>query len=144
MDCRYCHNTVEEAGFAALPPTETCMNCHTTIRPNSAKLAPVIASARTGEPVPWVKVHNLPDYTYFDHSAHVNVGVGCNECHGRVDQMDVVRTVEPLNMAWCLDCHREPASRLRPRDQVTNMEWTSTRDRTELGKELMQIGRAHV
>ena len=124
MDCRYCHNTVEKSGMAALPPTETCMNCHTAILPNSAKLAPVRESYKSGMPIPWVKVHDIADYVYFNHSAHVNAGVGCVECHGRVDQMEVVQTVKPLNMGWCLDCHRDPGPSLRPKDQVTNMQWT--------------------
>ena len=108
MDCRYCHNTVEKTGMAALPATETCMNCHTNILPKSDKLAPVRESYKSGMPVPWVKVHDLPEYAYFNHSAHVNAGVGCIECHGRIDQMERVETVKPLNMGWCLECHRDP------------------------------------
>jgi len=124
MDCRYCHTTVENAGFAAVPPTQTCMNCHTNIKPESLKLAGVQESWKTGKPVEWVKIHDLPDYSYFNHSAHVNKGVGCNTCHGRVDQMEVVYQDKPLNMAWCLDCHRQPEKFLRPADQVTNMTWS--------------------
>ena len=140
MDCRYCHTTVEKAGMAALPPTEVCMNCHTGIFDKSEKLAPVFKSFADGTAVPWVKVHDLPDYVYFNHGAHVNVGVGCVECHGRVDQMDEkgVYQVSALNMAWCLECHRDPAPRLRPKDQVTNMAWGSTQDRRQLGEELMK------
>jgi hypothetical protein len=123
LDCRYCHTSVERAASATIPPTATCMNCHATIFPDSDKLAAVRASHRTGMPVPWVRVHDLPDYSYFDHSAHVNAGVGCIECHGRVDRMEVVRQVEPLTMSWCLDCHRDPAPRLRPPAEVTNMTW---------------------
>lgn len=123
MDCRYCHTTVESASFAAIPPTETCMNCHTSIQKSSPKLAPIIESYATGLPVKWVKVHDLPDYAYFNHAAHVNAGVGCNECHGQVDKMEVVYQAEPLNMAWCLACHRDPEPRLRPKDQVTNLNW---------------------
>ncbi|RMG45031.1 MAG: cytochrome C [Acidobacteria bacterium] len=123
IDCRYCHTTVETARFAALPPTQICMNCHTRVRTNSPKLALVRQSLITGRPIPWVKVHDLPDYVYFDHGAHVGAGVGCVECHGRVDRMEVVRTVKPLNMAWCLDCHRNPDPHLRPADKVTDLAW---------------------
>lgn len=123
MDCRYCHTTIETAAFAAVPPTQTCMNCHASIRADAPTLLAVRESWATGKPVPWVKVHDLPDYAYFNHSAHVNRGVGCVSCHGRVDQMDVVRQVQPLNMSWCLDCHRNPENHLRPLDQVTNMLW---------------------
>ena len=126
MDCRYCHNTVENAGFAALPATQTCMNCHANVKPDSPKLKPVHESWRTGKPLEWVQVHRLPDYAYFNHAAHVNHGVSCVSCHGRVDQMDVVQQVAPLSMGWCLDCHREPEKHLRPKDQVTNLAWKPT------------------
>src|SRR3954469_3651820 len=116
LDCRYCHNTVEGAGFAAIPPTETCMNCHKAIRVNSEKLRPLRDSWATGKPVPWVKIHDLPDYVFFNHSAHVNAAISCVECHGKVNHMEVVSMVQPLNMAWCLQCHRDPTSRIRPRD----------------------------
>ena len=139
LDCRYCHTTVEQSGMAALPPTEVCMNCHKAIFATSAKLAPVRKSYADGTPVPWVKVHDLPDYAFFNHSAHVTAGVGCAECHGPVHQMEVVRTVKPLNMAWCLECHRNPEPSLRPRDQVTNMDWSvpgGEKARLALGKQL--------
>ncbi len=137
IDCRYCHNTVEKAGFAAIPPVETCMNCHNAIWPNSDKLKPVRESFKSGLPVPWVKVHDLPDYVYFNHSAHVNVGVSCVECHGQVNHMDVVREVKPLNMAWCLECHRNADGHLRPRNKVTNLDWSP---KLELKDELTEIG----
>lgn len=121
LDCRYCHNTVEVAGKAAIPPTSTCMNCHSKVKLDSTKLEPVRQSARTGEPIPWVRVHQLPDYAYFDHSVHVAAGVGCASCHGRIDQMEIVRMDQPLSMSWCLDCHRNPTPHLRPREEVTNM-----------------------
>ncbi len=127
MDCRYCHTTVERAGFAAVPATQTCMNCHSYVKKNDAsgnpnnKLAALYESWQTGKPVEWVKIHDLPDYSYFNHSAHVNKGVGCTTCHGRIDRMEVVYQAEPMNMAWCLECHREPEKFLRPADQVTNM-----------------------
>jgi hypothetical protein len=126
LDCRYCHHTVENAAFAAIPPTQVCMNCHTAIQNASPRLAPVRESWQTGKPVEWVKIHDLPDYAFFNHSAHINHGVGCVTCHGRIDQMDVVQQVAPLSMGWCLDCHREPEKHLRPRDQVTNMSWKPT------------------
>jgi hypothetical protein len=133
MDCRYCHNTVEVGARAAIPPAETCMNCHTFVRntvddgsgnqvPNP-RLAPIIDSYNTGKPVEWVRVHMLPDYAFFDHSVHVSAGVGCSTCHGAIDQMEVVTQQEPLSMYWCLDCHKDPEANLRPRSEVTNMSW---------------------
>ncbi len=131
LDCRYCHNTVEHSAFAAIPPTQSCINCHAPgtgngVKKDSPLLAKVHESYQTGQPIEWVKVHDLPDYVFFDHSAHVNNGVGCVSCHGRVDKMgpEGVRQVEPLSMAWCLDCHRAPEQHLRPKDQVTSMDWT--------------------
>lgn len=121
LDCRYCHTTVESGAMAALPPTETCMNCHARVRTGSPKLAPLRESWAKGTAVEWLKVHDLPDYVYFNHSAHVRRGVGCASCHGRVDQMPVVYQHETLSMGWCLDCHRAPEGHLRPLDQVTNM-----------------------
>lgn len=131
MDCRYCHNTVEQAAHAAIPPTSTCMNCHAAIYPESPKLLPVRESYAGGMPVGWVRVHDLPDYAYFNHSAHVNKGVGCVECHGRVDKMEVVWQAETLSMGWCLDCHRNPEPRLRPIDEITNMSWERNPDDPE-------------
>ncbi len=140
MDCRYCHTSVEKAGFAALPPTQTCMNCHTAISVESEKLTLVRESHATGKALDWLKVHDLPDYAYFNHAAHVNQGIGCVTCHGRVDKMEVVYQAQPLSMAWCLDCHRAPEKNLRPRDQVTNMTWSAAADagqpQNELGAEL--------
>jgi hypothetical protein len=121
IDCRYCHNTVESSAQASVPPTETCMNCHTQIRKDSPKLAPVRESWETGKPVEWVRVHNLPDYVYFNHSVHLAAGVGCESCHGRVDQMIEVSQVEPLTMGWCLDCHRNPTEHIRDPKDVTKM-----------------------
>jgi hypothetical protein len=138
IDCRYCHTTVEKAAFAALPPTSVCMNCHERIAPQSNLLLPVRESYATGKPVPWVKVHDLPDYVYFDHSAHVARGVSCVSCHGRVDTMAQVRQVERLSMSWCLDCHRHPEPHLRPVNTVTNLSWTSDKDPEQLGRELRQ------
>jgi menaquinone reductase, multiheme cytochrome c subunit len=126
MDCRYCHNTVESAAFAALPATQTCMNCHASILPASDALEPVRDSWQSGKPIEWVHVHNLPKYAYFNHQAHVTHGVSCVSCHGRIDQMDTVRQVQPLSMSWCLECHREPEKFLRPREELTNLAWKAT------------------
>lgn len=136
MDCRYCHNTVEHAAFAAVPPTQTCMNCHASIFAESANLLPVRQSAATGMPIPWVKVHDLPEFVYFNHSAHASRGVGCVSCHGRVDKMAVVEQVEPLTMGWCLDCHRNPEPHLRPVEEVFNMSWAPPGDPAEVGREI--------
>ncbi len=136
IDCRYCHTTVEDAAFAAIPPTQTCINCHARIRAQSDKLVLVRQSYVTGEAIPWVKVHDLPDYVYFNHRAHVRKGVGCVECHGRIDRMEVVTQVAKLSMSWCLDCHRHPAPHLRPPELVTQMEWTPPGDREQLGARL--------
>lgn len=131
MDCRYCHNTVEHAAFAAVPPTQTCMNCHTQVRPESPNLRLVRESFESGLPIEWVKVHKNPDYAFFDHSAHIARGVGCVECHGRVDRMEIVYQSSSLSMGWCLDCHRDPVDRLRPLDRITDMAFDQ---RTELSR----------
>ena len=136
IDCRYCHNTVEQAAHAAIPATATCMNCHERIWTNSDKLAPIRESAATGKPVEWLKVHDLPDYVYFNHSAHVTRGVGCVTCHGRIDEMEEVHQKEPLSMSWCLQCHRAPEQNLRPPEEVTNMTWKPPSDPVAFGKEL--------
>lgn len=128
IDCRYCHNTVEVAAAAAVPPTSTCMNCHKVVLPESDEIIPLRESLDTGSPIEWTRVHMLPDHAYFDHSVHFAAGVGCVECHGRVDQMDLVVQRMPLSMSWCLDCHRTPGPRLRPRDQVVNMAWSGPYD----------------
>jgi hypothetical protein len=123
IDCRYCHANVERSQEAMVPPTQTCMGCHAVVKPDSPKLAALRESWKSGDPVPWIRVNKLPEHAYFDHSAHLAAGVGCVTCHGRVDQMQVVRLDEPLAMGWCLDCHREPGSRLRPKSEITNMSW---------------------
>jgi hypothetical protein len=122
MDCRYCHANIERAAHAMIPPTQTCMNCHSLVRTTSARLAPVRESWESGQAIEWVKVHRLPDHAYFDHSVHLSAGVGCVECHGRIDRMEVVRQSQPLSMSWCLDCHRNPTPHIRPIDQITNMD----------------------
>lgn len=123
MDCRYCHSTVERSSFAAIPSTQVCMNCHTKVRPDSAKLLPVRESFATNTPIPWVHIHRLPDFVYFDHSAHLSAGVGCSTCHGRIDQMPRVEQVQSLAMGWCLDCHRNPAPYLRGPSEITKIDW---------------------
>ncbi|MCU0233268.1 MAG: cytochrome c family protein [Thermoanaerobaculales bacterium] len=138
MDCRYCHSAVETTAHAAVPPTQTCMNCHSMIRAASEKLIPVRESYATGMPVEWVKVHDLPDYVYFNHSAHVRRGVGCVSCHGRIDTMEVVTQVEPLSMGWCLRCHREPERHLRPLEFVTQLDWVPGEDQLALGRRLRE------
>ncbi len=137
MDCLYCHSTVEKAAHAAIPATETCMNCHTRVKPESPFLAKVRDSYATGKPLEWLKIHRLPDYVYFNHSAHITAGVSCVSCHGRVDQMIEVRQVEPLSMAWCLECHRSPAANIRPAELVTNLAWVPDRDPAEIGREII-------
>ena len=127
MDCRYCHNTVEYADKAAIPPTQTCMNCHTQIHKDSLKIKPLLNSYTTGEPVLWSRVHDLPDFAYFSHSAHVTRGVSCVECHGRVDKMEVVTQQKPLSMSWCLECHRSPNMYLRDPALVTQLGWGQDR-----------------
>jgi menaquinone reductase, multiheme cytochrome c subunit len=139
MDCRYCHNIVEESKHAGVPPTATCMNCHAYVRTDSPLLAPLRKSWTDGTPIPWVRIHKAPDYAYFDHSAHVNAGVGCVSCHGRVDRMEVVAQREALTMSWCLDCHRNPEPHLRPLDQVTSMDWAPLEDPTIAGRRLREI-----
>lgn len=136
MDCRYCHTSVETAAKANVPPTATCMNCHATVRATSEKLEPVRRSFETGEPIEWVKVHDLPDFVYFNHAGHIQSGVGCVSCHGRVDRMEVVQQDAPLNMGWCLECHRDPDPNLRPTDAVTVMDWKPAGDARELGAQL--------
>lgn len=123
IDCRYCHSNVERSQEAMVPATDTCMGCHMVVKKDSPMLGALRDSWETGKPVPWVRIHKLPDHVYFDHSAHVSVGVGCVSCHGRIDQMEVVRLDTPLSMGWCLECHRDPAPNLRPKDQITNMSW---------------------
>ena len=137
IDCRYCHTTVEESAFAGIPPTETCMTCHSQIWTEAPILEPVRASFRDNVPIEWNRVHDLPDFAYFNHSIHVNQGIGCQSCHGRVDQMPLMWKAESLNMEWCLDCHRDPAQYIRPRDQVFNMNYQEPADQEVLGAQLV-------
>lgn len=137
LDCRYCHNTVEVASHAAVPPSATCMNCHAAIKTTSPKLALLRDTFERGESIEWKRVHDLPDFVYFDHSAHVNRGVGCASCHGPIDTMERVFQHEPLSMSWCLDCHRNPERQLRPLDQITNMAWRPE-DQLAVGRQVKE------
>ena len=123
LDCRYCHTSVEESAFAGIPPTKTCMNCHSQIWTTAPILEPVRASFRNDTPLSWTRVHDLPDFVYFNHQSHVRQGVGCLTCHGNVDKMPLMYQAAPLLMEWCLDCHRAPEKNLRPREQVFNMAY---------------------
>lgn len=131
IDCRYCHSSVEYSSHANVPATQTCMNCHNQIKTESLRLLPVRSSWATGDPIPWVNVHQLPDYARFSHAIHVKNGVGCETCHGRVDQMAVVQLKEPMSMGWCLECHREPELYLRPQDAITTMGYAQPADFVE-------------
>jgi len=121
IDCRYCHTSVEKSSFANIPPTQTCMNCHNIMWKESDMLAPVRESWATGESLEWTRVNDLPDFVYFNHSIHVNNGIGCATCHGRVDQMPLTWREKPLFMKWCLECHRDPAQFVRPDDKIFDM-----------------------
>jgi hypothetical protein len=136
IDCRYCHASVTISSFAGIPSTETCMTCHSELWQQSPILAPVRSSYQTNAPLRWKRVHNLPKYVYFDHSIHINKGIGCSTCHGRVDQMPLVWKVATLRMEWCLECHRAPEKNIRDRDQIFNMEWTPSKDQVLNGKRL--------
>jgi hypothetical protein len=141
IDCRYCHGSVEVSSNAGIPPTQTCMNCHVQIWAQSPVLEPVRASFRTGESIEWTKVYDLPDFVYFDHSIHIAKGIGCESCHGRVDEMNLLRQQPSLLMEWCLECHRDPARYVRPRSEVFNMAWQPPADQAELGRELVAAHR---
>lgn len=124
IDCLYCHSNAEKSSFGSVPSTQTCLNCHEhQANKDSLNFAPALQSWRNDTPIPWIRVHKLGDYAYFDHSAHIKVGVGCISCHGNIDQMQVVKQEKPLSMGWCLECHRNPAPHLRPSHEVTNMEF---------------------
>ncbi|HEV2912780.1 MAG TPA: cytochrome c3 family protein [Pyrinomonadaceae bacterium] len=140
IDCRYCHTSVETSSNAGMPSTQTCMNCHSQIWADSPYLEPVRESWRTGKPIEWTRVHDLPDYAYFNHSIHVNKGVGCSTCHGKVDEMPIMYQASSLQMEWCLECHRAPERFVRPREQVFNMEWrreNTTTEQLAQGRELV-------
>ena len=137
IDCRYCHTTVETAAFAGIPPTKTCMNCHSQIFSNAPFLEPVRESFRSDTSIAWTRVHDLPDFAYFDHSIHVAKGMGCAVCHGRVDQMPLMYQQNTLFMEWCLDCHRQPEKYIRPKDKVFQMDYKPAEDQMVLGAKLV-------
>jgi hypothetical protein len=138
IDCRYCHTSVEKSDFAGIPPTKTCMNCHSVLWPDAPILEPVRASFRDEVPLTWTRVNDLPDFVYFSHRIHVRQGVGCATCHGQVDTMPLMRQAESLQMEWCLSCHREPERYLRPREQVFSMTYQPPADQLELGRRLKE------
>ena len=136
FDCRDCHTSVETSAFAGIPPTRTCMNCHSQIWADSPMLEPVRESYKTGKPLEWTRVHDLPEFVYFNHSIHVNKGVGCSTCHGRIDEMALTWQENTLLMEWCTDCHRNPTRVLRPKSEIFNMSWTPPPDQAEQGARL--------
>ncbi len=138
IDCRYCHTTVETSKFANIPSTKICMNCHSQIWATSPTLEPVRESFRKDKSISWIRVHDLPDFAYFNHSIHVNKGVGCSTCHGQVDRMPLVWQYSSLQMEWCLDCHRQPEKYVRPHGEVFNMEYQPPADQIELGMRLVK------
>jgi Cytochrome c7 and related cytochrome c len=138
IDCRYCHTSVEHSSFAGFPPTKTCMNCHSQIWVGSETLAPVRDSYASNQSLRWQRVYNLPGFVYFDHSIHVHKGIGCSECHGRIDEMPFTYAVPSLLMEWCLDCHRHPERHVRDRKEVFNMNWQPPPDREMAGRELIE------
>ena len=142
IDCRYCHTSVETSAFAGLPPTETCMSCHSQLWTNAEMLEPVRSSFRTGTSLEWTRVHDLPDFVYFNHSIHVNKGIGCSTCHGRVDQMPLMYKVNTLYMQWYIDCHRHPERQVRPREEVFNIAYeTPAPNQDEIGPKLVSLYR---
>lgn len=134
IDCRYCHSNIEKSGVANLPTAQTCMNCHNQVKKDSPLLAVVRNSYETGEPVPWVKIHQTPDYVYFNHAIHVNRGVSCVECHGKINEMEVVSHEKPLSMGFCLDCHRDPARHIREPGDVFNLDSPTLADKAGIEK----------
>jgi hypothetical protein len=138
IDCRYCHTSVESSTFAGIPPTKTCMNCHSQLFNTAPILEPVRASFRNDTPIRWVRVHDLPDFVYFNHSIHVKKGVGCETCHGRVDEMPLMRQQNTLQMQWCLDCHRAPEQFVRPRSEITTMGYQPAVAQAVLGPQLVK------
>jgi cytochrome c7-like protein len=139
IDCRYCHATVETTATASMPPTQTCMNCHSQLFSDSPYLEPVRASFRENKPIEWERVHDLPEFVYFNHSIHIAKGVGCSTCHGRIDEMPAVYQENTLQMEWCVACHRDPQNKIRPKSEIYNMEWQdddlSADERTQLAKD---------
>jgi hypothetical protein len=143
IDCRYCHTSVDKSSFAGLPPTETCMTCHSQIWKDAPVLQPVRDSFQTGKPIKWTRVHDLPDYVYFDHSIHVKKGIGCASCHGRVDRMPITSKTQALYMRWCLDCHRQPERFLRRPNEVFNMQYEAPENQFAFGRRLIKDNHLH-
>jgi hypothetical protein len=143
IDCRFCHSTVDRSPHAGIPSTQLCLNCHSQIWNQSPLLDPVRRSFIEGQPLEWKKVNDVPDFVYFNHSIHVNKGVGCVTCHGRIDQMAAVEKAQPLTMSWCLDCHRNPEKNIRPVEEVTNMAWRPEGDPAEAGKQYAELNQVH-
>lgn len=137
LDCRYCHTAVESSSYAGIPPTTTCMTCHSQLFRTAPMLAPVRRSLAEERSLRWKRVNLLADFVYFNHSIHVHQGVGCVTCHGPVDEMQLTYRAEPLTMGWCLDCHRKPERHLRPREHVFDMDWKPAQDQLSLGRELV-------
>lgn len=138
LDCRYCHTSVEVSSSAGMPPTQTCMNCHSQIWTEAPVLEPVRASWRNETPIEWTRVNDLPDFAYFNHSIHINKGIGCYSCHGPVDQMPLMYQEHAMQMEWCLNCHRHPELHVRPREEVFNMAYRPPDDQLELGRRLVR------
>lgn len=138
IDCRYCHTSVENSSFAGLPPTETCMSCHSKVWTDAPILAPVRQSLATQQPLHWKRVNDLPDFVFFNHSIHVQKGIGCSTCHGRVDQMPLTWKEHSLYMRWCLDCHEAPEKQLRPKEELFNMQWQPPPDQLKRGAALVK------
>jgi len=144
IDCRYCHNAVEKSWYSNVPATSTCMNCHNQVLKDDPKLALVRESYASGKPIPWVQIHKMPDYVYFNHSVHVNRGVSCVECHGQINHMDEVYHAKPLSMSYCLECHRDPAKRLRPLDKITDLDWKPTDNERDLAAVQQKNGQQYI
>lgn len=138
IDCRYCHTAAEKSASAGIPPTATCMNCHSQVWNESPMLAPVRDSFSSGKPIPWVRVHDLPDFVYFNHSIHLAKGVGCTTCHGPIDKMDITWKHNTLYMGWCLDCHRNPEKFVREKKDVFRTDWQPGPDQVHLGQQLVE------
>ena len=137
IDCRYCHQQVEYAASAGIPPTHTCMTCHSQIWTGAPMLAPVRESLANDRPLVWARVNRLPDYVYFNHSIHVAKGIGCSSCHGPVDQMQLTYRAQAFTMQFCIDCHRNPAARVRPQPEIWNMEWQAPANQRQIGRALV-------
>lgn len=143
IDCRYCHASVETSSFAGMPSTNTCLTCHSQIFTDTSMLRPVVTSAARNEPLRWTRVNNLPDHVYFNHSIHIAKGVGCTTCHGEVGDMPLTSAGQPLMMRWCIDCHRNPAPNLRPRDEIFLPTWIPPKDQADRGRALMTEYHVH-